>query len=349
MSDIRIRREGLAGRITLARPQALNALTHDMCLAVDAMLIAWAQDPEVTVVLIDAEGDRAFCAGGDIARMHATGSGGNLDYGRRFWRDEYRMNARLAAFPKPVVALMQGFVMGGGVGLGCHAQVRVVGDSSRVAMPECGIGLVPDVGGSWLLARAPGATGRFLGLTGARMGPGCAIFAGFADHYLPEAAWKDLVAALVETGDSGLAAGLARPAPDSPLAAQSQAIGAVFAADSVGAIAARLEGANGEWAEAARRALSRNSPLSMACALEMQKRLAGGASGIREALALEYRFTHRSMAQGDFLEGIRAAIIDKDNAPRWRHSGHGAVTAADVADMLAPLGAEEWQMGEEWP
>jgi enoyl-CoA hydratase len=162
MSDIDIRIEGRAGRITLNRPKALNALTYEMCLAVDAALRAWADDPAVDLVLIDAEG-RAFCAGGDIAEMYATGTAGDFDYGRRFWRDEYRMNARIAEYPKPVVALMQGYTMGGGVGLGCHASHRVVGETSRIAMPECSIGLVPDVGGSLLLRRAPGAFGIWAG------------------------------------------------------------------------------------------------------------------------------------------------------------------------------------------
>ncbi|MBK5926672.1 enoyl-CoA hydratase/isomerase family protein, partial [Rhodobaculum claviforme] len=164
-ADVAIRTEGRAGRITLTRPRALNALGHGMVTRIDAALRAWASDPAVAVVILDAEGDRAFCAGGDIAEMHATGSRGDYGPARAFWRDEYRMNARLGAYPKPVVSLMQGFVMGGGVGLGCHVSHRVVGDSTRVAMPECGIGLVPDVGGSALLARAPLGLGRYLGLT----------------------------------------------------------------------------------------------------------------------------------------------------------------------------------------
>ncbi len=348
MSDIRIRRDGRTGRITLTRPEALNALTHEMCLAIDAALIGWSADADVALVLIDAEGERAFCAGGDIAMLHATGSRGDLAFGRRFWRDEYRMNARIAAYPKPVVSLMQGFAMGGGVGLGCHASVRLVGDTSRLAMPECSIGLVPDVGGSLLLARAPGATGRFLGLTGARMGPGCAIFAGFADYYLPEADWPELVAALVRSGDATRVAQRAVAPPESPLAGQLGAIASVFLGDSPGDIFRRLVGASGGWAELARRALARNSPLSMACALEMQKRMTGAAD-IRDALRLEYRFTHRAMEQGDFIEGVRAAIIDRDNAPRWRHGCAEAVSPDEVAAMLAPLGAEEWTMGEDRP
>src|SRR6056297_2638543 len=187
MSDeIHIRREGRAGRITLTRPKAMNALSYDMCLAIEDALDNWATDDSVDLLMIDAEGDRAFCAGGDIQKLYQTGRAGDFAYGRRFWRDEYRMNARLAEYPKPVVSLMQGFTMGGGVGVGCHDSHRVVGASTRIAMPECGIGLIPDVGGTRLLANAPGRLGEFIGLTGHRLGPGDAIVAGFADHYLPE-------------------------------------------------------------------------------------------------------------------------------------------------------------------
>ena len=155
--DILIRRDGRAGRITLNRPKALNALTYEMCLAVAAALENWRRDDGIDLLILDATGDKAFCAGGDIAEMYRSGMDGDYDFGRRFWRDEYRMNAALAEYPKPVVSLMQGFTMGGGVGLGGHASHRVVGESSRISMPECGIGFVPDVGGSYLLARAPGA------------------------------------------------------------------------------------------------------------------------------------------------------------------------------------------------
>ncbi len=344
MADIHCRIEGRAGRITFTRPQALNALSHDMARAIAAALAAWRDDPAVALVLIDAEGERAFCAGGDIAYMHEVGTAGDYEGPRRFWRDEYRMNATIAEYPKPIVALMQGFVMGGGVGVGCNASIRVVGDSTRVAMPECGIGLVPDVGGSLMLARAPGRAGEYLALTAARMGPADAIFAGFADHFLPEADWDALRARLVETGDAGLVAGAARPAPASPLAAEAEAIDRLFAGPDLAAIHAALLAAQGDVAAAALKAVNRNSPLSMACALEMIRNLRAPGTGIRDALAQEYRFTHRAIPEADFLEGVRAQIIDKDRTPRWKHAGPAQVTAAEVAHMLAPLGdAELWQ------
>ena len=165
MSDISIRIDGRAGRITLNRPKALNALTYEMCMAIDAALIDWAGSDAIDLLILDANGDKAFCAGGDITEMYATGTAGDFDYGRKFWRDEYRMNARLFNFPKPVVSFLQGFTMGGGVGVGCHGSHRIVGESSKIAMPECGIGLIPDVGGSLILARAPGRLGEYVGMT----------------------------------------------------------------------------------------------------------------------------------------------------------------------------------------
>jgi enoyl-CoA hydratase len=336
MSDIDIRIEGRAGRITLTRPKALNALTYEMCLAVDAALRAWADDPAVDLVLIDAEG-RAFCAGGDIAEMYATGTAGDFDYGRRFWRDEYRMNARIAEYPKPVVALMQGYTMGGGVGLGCHASHRIVGETSRIAMPECSIGLVPDVGGSLILRRAPGACGIWAGLTGARLGPAEAIAMGFADRYLPESDWPALTRALV-AGDMAALPDQAPPDRDLPGADE---IAAVFDQPDLPSIRRALDEVTGDWAEEARKAMAYNSPLSMASALAMQRALAPD-SAIRDALRLEYRFTSRSAERGDFLEGIRARIIDRDNRPGWRPYAPG-----DEGTMLAPLGPDELTFTEE--
>jgi enoyl-CoA hydratase/carnithine racemase len=336
MSEVLIRREGRAGRITLNRPAALNALTHAMCLAIDAALRAWAEDPAVAIVLIEGAGPRAFCAGGDIAAMHATGTAGDFGYGRRFWRDEYRMNARLAAFAKPTVAFLQGFVMGGGVGLGCHARLRIVGESTQIAMPECGIGLVPDVGGSMLLARAPGRLGAYLGTTGARLGPADAIRAGFADVFVPEAEWEAAKAAMLATGRAEVTG---QTPPAGRLAAMQAEIDRHFAGATIGDIVRSLAAADSAFARDTRAALARNAPLSMACTVEMLRRL-GPAPDIRTALGLEYRFTFRAMEHGDFLEGIRAAIIDKDRRPRWRHAAPEAVPPADVARMLMPLGAD---------
>ncbi|MCT4553695.1 MAG: 3-hydroxyisobutyrate dehydrogenase [Pelagimonas sp.] len=347
MSDIDIRKEGRAGRITLNRPKALNALTYPMCLAIEAALEDWREDDDVALVLIDASGDKAFCAGGDIADLYQTGTSGDFDYGRRFWRDEYRLNAKLDEYGKPVVSFLQGFVMGGGVGVGCHGSHRIVGESAQIAMPECGIGLVPDVGGSMLLARAPGRLGEYLGLTAARMGPGCAIHVGFADHFIPLEGWDALKAQLVDTGDAALVVQAATDAPESPLAASQAEIDALFAGEGLNDILNLLDRSDSEIAAKARKALGRNSPLAMATALEMIHRLRIASDlTIRKALELEYRVSYRVMEHGDFLEGIRAAIIDKDKSPNWRHA-IDAVPAVDVSRMLAPLGKDGLDLREK--
>lgn len=336
MNDLVTRIEGRTGRITFARPAALNALSHPMALAIEAALDAWRHDPKVALVLIDAEGPRAFCAGGDIAAMYHACKAGEYASARAFWRDEYRMNAKIAEYPKPVVALMQGFVMGGGVGVGGHASARIVGTTTQIAMPESGIGLIPDVGGSHLLARAPGRIGEYLGVTGARMGPGDAIYARFADHYLPETDWPALTAQLIATGDIGAIARKRRPT--ARLASLRAEIDAAFSAPDPAAIAARLAASGSEFARETLKTIARNSPLSMAATLVLVRRARAGRN-LREALSQEYRFTWRAPEQGEFLEGVRAQLIDKDRAPRWRHT-LATLPAAEVAAMLEPLGPE---------
>lgn len=339
MSDISIRKVGRTGRITLTRPKALNALSYEMCMAVDAALKAWVHDDDVALIVIDAEGEKAFCAGGDIAELYDTGTKGDFAYGQKFWHDEYNMNARIFEFPKPVASFMQGFTMGGGVGLGAHGSHRVVGESSQIAMPECGIGLVPDVGGSLILARAPGRIGEYLGLTSARMGPGDAIHAGFADFYIPEADWPALIEKLEQTADWKLIDAAARPAPDSPLQADQAHIDRCFGGETLRDVLNALEHDTSPFAAKALKAISRNCPLSMGCTLEMLHRLRGPAATIRRALETEYRFSFRCMEHGDMLEGIRAAIIDKDRNPQWSDDLHG-LTGLRVSQMLMPLGAD---------
>lgn len=343
-SDVLIRADGRAGRITLNRPQALNALNWAMCRAIGRALIAWRDDPSVDLVLIDGAGARAFCAGGDVAEIHAAGRRGDEAFARAFWADEYRMNARIAAYPKPVVSFLHGFTMGGGVGLGCHAGHRIVGESTQVAMPECAIGLVPDVGGSWILSRAPGRLGAYLGMTGARLGPADAILAGFADLFVPEAAWDEVKTRLCATGGTAALAEAATDPPSGRLAALAPDIDALFAARSAAGIVAALEAAATPFAAEALAQIRRNSPLAVAAFAEMLNRLAPGAT-LAEALALEYRFTWRAEAQADFLEGIRALVIDKDRRPRWRHGRIEEVTPAEVAALLAPLGPDELAFG----
>ena len=346
MTDISIRKTGHAGRITLQRPKALNALTYKMCLEIDDALKAWAKDDEVALVIIDAEGDKAFCAGGDIAEMYDTGTKGDYAYGRKFWFDEYRMNNRIAEYPKPVVSFLQGFTMGGGVGVGCHGSHRIVGESSQIAMPECGIGLIPDVGGSYVLANAPGRLGEYLGTTAARMTAGDAMAVGFADGFIPETQWPTLIEALETSGDITILEQAYQDAPEAPLLALQAEIDVHFAGESLSDIVNNLEHDGGAFATDALKKLSRNAPLSMACTVEMIHRLRGRNLTMRKALEMEYRFTYRAMEHGDFIEGIRAQIIDKDRTPNWQHDLKKVPPVA-VSKMLIPLGKNALSFEEE--
>jgi enoyl-CoA hydratase len=350
MAEIEIRREGRAGRITLNRPKALNALTYGMVLEIEKALLAWADDPAAALVVIDAAGERAFAAGGDIRDLYERGRAGDFSFGQRFWADEYRMNALIARFGKPVVTLVNGIVMGGGVGVASHASHRVVSERTVLAMPECGIGLIPDVGGSWLLGHAPGFSGEYLGLTGTRIGAADAILTGFADFAVPSARLEELTARLVETGDAGevarfsVAAAEMEGAAVAPFLEEIRAgVDAAFSGETALDILAALERRTGKWAADAARALRRGCPLSVACALEVIRR-AREMDRIEDALALEYRFSARCTEHGEFLEGIRAAVIDKDRAPRWALARLEDAGPERVAAMLAPLGERELKL-----
>jgi len=327
--------------ITLNRPEALNALTHTMCLEIEQTLRLWERDTTIELIVIDGEGDRAFCAGGDIAEMYDRGMRGDFSFGPRFWRDEYRLNALLANYPKPIVTFLHGFTMGGGVGIGCHASHRIVSETSQIAMPEVTIGLVPDVGGSLLLRRAPGRCGAYLGLTAARMDAGDAIYAGFADKFVAEEEWPELKSALCVNGLGAMPSGIH---PQSVLAAHQTEIDTCFAPENLGDILDALETTKTNIATKALKSMKRHSPLAMASTLSMLKRLEPH-DDIRTALALEYRFTSRSMKDGDFLEGIRAQIVDKDRNPVWKHRRDQLPLKA-VEEMLAPLGAHELKWEE---
>ncbi len=348
MSDISIRTSGRAGRITLQRPQALNAMTYDMCLAIERAFDAWRDDDAVDLVVLDAEGDKAFCAGGDIAALYETGTKGDYSYGQTFWADEYRLNAKIFAYPKPVVSLLQGFTMGGGVGIGCHGTHRIVGETSQIAMPECGIGLVPDVGGSLMLALAPGRLGEYLGTTGTRMGPGDAIHAGFADRFVPEADWPALIAELERTGSVAAVDDASREPPQSDLENAQPEIDRLFSGETLNDIVTDLRNDGGAFAEECLKRMGRGAPLSMACSVEITHRLRGETASIEKALDLEYRFTYRAMEHGDFLEGIRAQIIDKDRNPKWQYAERDVPLAA-VSKMLRPLDEHALKLGGDAP
>lgn len=345
MSDLHCYLEGSVGRITLQRPNAMNALTHDMTLEIEHAIDDWRDI--ASLIIIDAQGDKAFCAGGDIASLYESAQRGDIAFGRKFWRDEYRLNAKLAEYPVPIVSFLQGFVMGGGVGLGCHVSHRIVCESSKIAMPECAIGLMPDVGGSLLLANAPGRLGEYLGLTGTRMGSSDAIFAGFADRFVPYENWETLKSYLCETGDISAIEEFEKTAPDGEFSVILDAVNACFSHDHLSDIVDALHDDDSEFAKRALKGFGRGAPLALACC-QKTLGLMRGTDDLRDALAFEYRFTARAVAQGDFPEGIRAAIIDKDNAPKWAHANVSDVTQAEVDAMLADLGNEAltWEMSE---
>lgn len=335
-----VRRIGRAGRITMNNPKALNALTYDMSLGLEDAMDAFRADPAVDLIVIDAAGDRAFGAGGDVKELYMRGKAGDSAYAATFFGDEYRMNAALSTYAKPVVTMVDGIVMGGGVGVSGHGSHRVVSEKTVLAMPECAIGLVPDVGGTWLLARGPGRVGEWLGLTGARVGAADAIEAGFADSFVPSAAFPALIAALEATGDVGEIA-LAAATPEPGIIPGLRAgIDAAFAGTDPVAILARLDAVDADWAKSAAKAIRRGCPLSVWCTLELLDR-ARRAKDIKEALMHEFRFSARCTDEGEFLEGVRAQLVDKDRNPRWSPATLAEVSPELVDGAFAGLGERE--------
>lgn len=327
--------EGRTGVITLNRPKALNALTHLMVLRMAAALAAWERDPAVSQVLIRGAGERGLCAGGDIRAIHDDAKAGN-SASAEFWRDEYRLNARIARYPKPYVALMDGIVMGGGVGVSAHGGVRVVTERSRVAMPETGIGFVPDIGGTWLLGRAPGRLGIHLALTGAAVGAADALLCGLADHFVPAGRLPELTAALAQAPVHEVLPRYAATPPPGELADQRPWIDHCYAADRVEEIVERLL-ADGEPAakEAAETILAK-SPTALKVTLAALRRAAALGS-LEEALVQEFRVSCNALTSPDLVEGIRAQVVDKDREPRWSPPALTDVTEAEVERHFAPL------------
>jgi enoyl-CoA hydratase len=336
--DVLFRVEGHLGRITLNRPPALNAVTLEMIRAISAMLDLWEGDSAIRAVVIDAEGPRAFCAGGDVVAIYNAGMAGSFAEALTFWSEEYALNDRIASYDRPVIPLIHGFCMGGGVGLACHASHRVVGETACIAMPECALGLVPDVGGTALLARAPASIGPWMALTGARLGPAEAITAGFADHFIPENDWDSLRAQLAETGDVQSVMAFATTPPNAEL--PDAAVLAAFSRPVLTDILAALRSLGTEAAHRAIDGIMKGSPLAMQMALRMQQMLTP-RDDLRAALRLEYRAVRHVLIEGDFLEGIRARIIDRDNSPRWKHDLETSISAAEIDSSLAPVAGQE--------
>ncbi len=340
--EVFIRREGRAGRITMNRPAALNALTYPMVGRIWEALTAWQDDPAVGLVLLDGNGERALCAGGDVRALYDSRPQGS-GLARAFWREEYRLDALIGRYPKPFVAVQDGIVMGGGIGLSGHARDRIVTERSKLAMPETGIGLIPDVGGTWLLADAPGEAGVYLGLTGEPMGAADAIYARFTDAFIPSAKLSQLVARLIDAkgGSVGTAIGALSEDPGPPpLAAQRADIDRVFGKATVEAMLEALSDLPGEWAQKTAAALALKSPKSLKLTLAAisQARTLGS---LEAALNVEFRLTVRLFEDGEFPEGVRALIVDKDRRPQWSPARLADVGPDLVAAYLAPLPAGE--------
>jgi enoyl-CoA hydratase len=331
--DIFIRKSGYIGHITLNRPDVLNSLTYSMILAIEKSLSEWETDESVALVIIDAKGDRAFCAGGDIQILYENGFKKNFAYGQKFWADEYRLNEKIANYKKPFVAFMQGFTMGGGVGVSCHGSHRIVGETSKIAMPECSIGLVPDVGGSFLLAKLPGNIGTFLGTTGKRMSASDAIYCGFADYFVPEKKWEGLKEKLVTTGNVDWIKKFQESTQTSEIEKSYSQISEAMVDISPKNIESRL---NHPFFEKDLGALRFNSPISVAYTIMMLK-MEKVQNNISDALDAEYSFTARSQEFGDFQEGIRAAVIDKDRTPIWRHKSLTEVSEEDLQPFFQTI------------
>ncbi|MFE2014298.1 enoyl-CoA hydratase/isomerase family protein [Streptomyces sp. NPDC059491] len=331
--DVLLRTEGRAGFVTLNRPRAINALTHPMVLAVDRALTEWEHDPAVTTVVIEGAGERGLCAGGDIRAIHEDArAGGSASVA--FWRDEYRLNARIARYPKPYVALMDGIVMGGGVGVSAHGSVRVVTERSRVAMPETGIGFVPDVGGTHLLGRAPGELGTHLALTGLAVGAADALLTGLADHFVPAAALPALVADLTRLPAAEAVARHAAEPTAGVLAEQRAWIDACYGAPDVETVVDRLFDTGVPAAKEAATTLLTKAPTALKATLAAVRR-ARALTSLEEVLDLEFRASCAALATADLVEGIRAQVVDKDRNPRWTPPTLAEVTDAGLARYLA--------------
>ncbi|MER7699647.1 MULTISPECIES: enoyl-CoA hydratase/isomerase family protein [unclassified Streptomyces] len=348
---------GACLHLTLNRPRALNALSHTMVRLLHEALDRAERDEAIDSVLLSGSGDRGLCAGGDIRALHddARSSGrASLD----FWRDEYRLNARIARFPKPYVALMDGIVMGGGVGVSAHAGIRVVTERSRVAMPETAIGFVPDVGGTRLLASAPGELGTHLALTGRSIGAADAVLCGLADRYVPARLLPALTEALGErsvpgASVEGMSVGgvverFAAEPPAGELAAQRGWIDACYAADTVEEIVRQLRESGVAEAEAAADELLTKAPLALKVTLAAVRR-AARLDSLEAVLAQEFRVSSRAFEHPDFVEGVRARIIDKDNAPQWKPGSLAEVGDEEVARFFAPLGPGDQELGTTRP
>ncbi|QKW10007.1 enoyl-CoA hydratase/isomerase family protein [Streptomyces sp. NA04227] len=329
------RTEGHLGHLVLNRPRAINALTHAMVLRLDETLAAWADDPALATVLISGAGERGLCAGGDIRAIRESALQGG-DRAREFWRDEYRLNARIARYPKPYVALMDGIVMGGGVGVSAHGSLRIVTERSRVAMPETGIGFVPDVGGTYLLSRAPGELGTHLALTGLPVGAADVLLCGLADHFVPSGQLDALTEDLAREGAQEVVERYRADAPEGVLARQREWIDHCYAAPTVEEIVARLLATRLPEAKETAETLLAKSPTSLKVTLEAVRR-AHRTDSLEQVLVQEFRVSCATLDSADLVEGVRAQVVDKDRRPRWSPAALEEVDAETVERHFGPL------------
>jgi enoyl-CoA hydratase len=340
--EILCERRGAAGVVRLNRPKALNALTLGMVRIMHEALDAWEHDEAVKCVVVTAAGDRAFCAGGDIRNLYDLGLAGRVHEALQFWWEEYPLNVRIKRYPKPYVALIDGIVMGGGVGVSLHGSHRVAGERYAFAMPEVGIGFFPDVGATYALPRLPGNVGTYLALTGARVGQGDALTLGLATHTATSAALADIEEGLIAGEPVAQVLGTHAGSPKAGQLDEHRAvIEACFAGARVGDIVTALEGAmirGSAFASDAAAAMATKSPTSLAVALEQMRR--GGELSFEDAMRVEFRIVSRIVLGNDFYEGVRALIVDKDQAPVWEPAAIGDVTDAAVAAYFAPLDKE---------
>lgn len=332
--EVLTRLDGGVGFITLNRPKAINSLNQQMVDALGPLLSRWADDGAVRAVVLSGAGERGLCAGGDVVSIYHSAGKDGVE-ARRFWRDEYLLNAQIADFAKPYVALMDGIVMGGGVGVSAHANTRVVTDTSKIAMPEVGIGFVPDVGGVFLLSRAPGGLGLHAALTGAPFSGADAIAMGFADHYVPHGDLEAFTAAIVSDGVEQAIARYAVEPAASELAGQRDWIESCYAGDTVADIIAALRQHGGPAQDAADLIATR-SPISLSVTLEAVRR-AAKLETVKDVLVQDYRVSSASLRSHDLVEGIRAQLIDKDRNPKWSPATLDDVSAADVEAYFTPV------------
>lgn len=332
-AEVLARVEGGIGVLTLNRPKAINSLNQNMVEALSSALADWENDPAVTAVVLTGAGERGLCAGGDVVAIHHSAKADGVA-ARKFWYDEYLLNAAIGRFPKPYVSLMDGIVMGGGVGVGAHANTRVVTDTTKMAMPEVGIGFIPDVGGTYLLSRA-GAAGLHAALTGAPFTGADAIALGFADHYVTHDALAAFTAAIAADGVAAALAAHAVTPPPSALATQRDWIEECYTHGTVGEIVAALAAHDSPEANAAAELIGTRSPIALAVTLESVRR-AAKLSDLQEVLVQEYRVSCASLQSHDLVEGIRAQLIDKDRNPKWAPASLAEVSAADVEQYFVP-------------